>query len=314
MLSTFPHVGPVFGLDETRIEDRRVARDRRVDRGRRLRGEAPLVAISTVENRAAAVARGIIVILAVLTDDLAVAAASLANAPSISGVSCLAVDGGPAACSNGVRVRSTVAEARLLQELHSEILSPEGVALLERKVREHMRQMAAEPRVAPKAEAAQIAKKTAEIDQLRTLMKAGTLSQAVAQAAIEKAEEERRGLEREQPAREEKQLTRVIRMLPRAAEALRERVSGGNAGLRDPRSITEGRNILFASFGGRIPVRRAKVGPGEKPYLIARIALKREVLLEAAAGGAAFCLQSGSGGPMSQSDDWFRAASLGVRK
>ena len=84
-------------------------------------------------------------------------------------------------------------------------------------------------------------------------------------------------------------------MLPRAAEVLRERVRGGNAGLHDPRSITEGRNVLFASFGGRIPVRRAALKPGERPYLIAWLALKREVLLEAEAG-AAMCLQSGSGG------------------
>jgi hypothetical protein len=42
-------------------------------------------------------------------------------------------------------------------------------------------------------------------------------------------------------------------MLPRAAERLRERVAGGNLGLRDPQKITEARNLLFASFGGRIP-------------------------------------------------------------
>jgi hypothetical protein len=36
--------------------------------------------------------------------------------------------------------------------------------------------------------AAQVAKKSAEIDHLRALMKAGTLSQAVAQAAIEQPE------------------------------------------------------------------------------------------------------------------------------
>jgi hypothetical protein len=46
----------------------------------------------------------------------------------------------------------------------------------------------AAPRPAPKPPAAQVAKKQAEIEQLRALMKAGTLSQAVAQAAIEKAD------------------------------------------------------------------------------------------------------------------------------
>jgi len=135
----------------------------------------------------------------------------------------------------------------------------------------------------------------AEIGQLRSLMKAGTLSQAVAQAAIEKAEEELQALARVQPAKEEKQLARVIRMLPRAAQIPRERLGGGNLGPRDSRSITPGRNVLFPAFG-RVPMRPAVTKPGERPYLIARIALNREVLLDAA--GAAFCLESGSGGPL----------------
>ena|ERR1700687_1311129 len=46
-------------------------------------------------------------------------------------------------------------------------------------------------------------------------MKAGTLSQAVAQAAIAQAEEELRALQRASPAREEKQTARILRMLPR---------------------------------------------------------------------------------------------------
>ena len=62
-------------------------------------------------------------------------------------------------------------------------------------------------------------------------MKAGALSQAVAQAAIEKAEQEIRAIERLQPAKEERDATRVIRMLPRAAEVLRQRL----AELRDRR-------------------------------------------------------------------------------
>jgi len=77
-------------------------------------------------------------------------------------------------------------------------------------------------------------------------MKAGTLSQPVAQAAIETAEREIRGIERMQPAKEEKDTARVIRMLPRAAQVLRERIGGGNLGLRDPRSIVQGRNTLRA--------------------------------------------------------------------
>jgi hypothetical protein len=71
-------------------------------------------------------------------------------------------------------------------------------------------------------------------------------------------------------------------MLPQAAELLRHRIRGDNLGLRDPSSIVQGRNTVFAMFGGKVQLRPAEVGDGEKPYLIARVGLNREVLLEAA--------------------------------
>ncbi len=201
-------------------------------------------------------------------------------------------DGGEAGCGNRVRVRIDLAERKLLDKLVEEMLSPEGVALLERRVREHIRKVSHAPRTPPRPQAAQVAKRRAEIDQLRDLMKAGTLSQAVAQAAIEKAEEEIRDIERIQPAKEEKHTERVIRMLPRAAQVLRDRIRGGNLGLRDPPSIVQGRNTLFAMFGGKVALRPAQVKNGEKPYLIARVGLNRDVLLEAAGS----CVKFGSGG------------------
>jgi len=50
-------------------------------------------------------------------------------------------------------------------------------------------------------------------------------------------------------------------------------------------------------FGGKVPLRPAVVKPGTKPYLVARVALNRNVLLEAAAS-AAGCLEIGSGGTL----------------
>jgi hypothetical protein len=137
-----------------------------------------------------------------------------------------------------------------------------------------------------------VARKQAEIEQLRSLMKAGTLSQAVAQVAIEKAEEEIRAIERFQPARDERDAALVISRLPKAAELLRQRIRRENLGLRDPRSIVQGRNTLYAMFGGKVQLRPAEVADGEKPYLIARVGLDRSVLLETAGS----CLQVGSGG------------------
>jgi len=57
-----------------------------------------------------------------------------------------------------------------------------------------------------------------QIEQVRVLMKAGTLSQTVAQAAITQAQDEIHAMERVQPEKDEKHTARVIRMLPRAAE------------------------------------------------------------------------------------------------
>jgi hypothetical protein len=88
-------------------------------------------------------------------------------------------------------------------------------------------------------------------------------------------------------------------MLPRAAETLRERVRAGNAELRDLRSITQGRNVLYGLFGGKVPLRPSTPRDGERPFLIARVSLNRGVLLEAAAS-AGGCLKTGSGGAIWQ--------------
>ena len=80
-------------------------------------------------------------------------------------------DGGPAACTNAVRVPWQLAEQKLLDALVREMLSSEGVALVERQVREHMKAQARVPKAPPKAQAAQIAKKAAEIEQLRAMMR-----------------------------------------------------------------------------------------------------------------------------------------------
>jgi hypothetical protein len=86
-------------------------------------------------------------------------------------------------------------------------------------------------------------------------------------------------------------------MLPRAADVLSERIAAGNLGLRDPRSIVQGRNVLFGMFGGKVPLRPGQTKPGERPVLVARVGLNRGVLLEAAASAAGY-VKSGSGGPL----------------
>lgn len=190
-----------------------------------------------------------------------------------------------------------MAERKLLGEVVADILSPEGIALLERKVRDYSRAQANEPKPAPKPQAELIAKKTAEMERLRAMMKAGTLSQAVADAALATAEAELTALNRTELAKDERDTDNVIRMLPRTAELLRQRIDAGNLGLRDPRSIVPARNVLFGLLGGKVPLRPGIPQRGERPFLVARLGLDRGVLLQAAAS-AANCRKLGSRGPI----------------
>jgi hypothetical protein len=73
-------------------------------------------------------------------------------------------------------------------------------------------------------------------------------------------EKELRTLERAMPHREEKDATKIVRMLPHVADPLRKRGRGGNLGSRDLRSIIEGRKFLFGIFGGKVPLRPASAG------------------------------------------------------
>jgi site-specific DNA recombinase len=202
-------------------------------------------------------------------------------------------DGGEGACPNELRVSISLAEQKLLGKLTEEMLSPEGLAVVERLLREHLRQPGRPQKEPPKAQAAQLARKDAEMAELRGLMRAGKLSAAAAQAAITMLEREREELVRTAPNDPEKQTARILRVLPRSADLLRQRISGGNLGLRDPQSILQARMALFDMFGGRVALRRAR--GAAPPFLIARVGINRAVLL-AAAAGAAGCVESGSGG------------------
>ena len=72
----------------------------------------------------------------------------------------------------------------------------------------------------PRAQNVETSKKAAAIERLRSLMKAGSLSQTVALAAIDKTEEELRALQRTHPIQAERETARIIRMLSRAASSL----------------------------------------------------------------------------------------------
>jgi hypothetical protein len=62
-------------------------------------------------------------------------------------------------------------------------------------------------------------------------------------------------------------------------------------------------------FGGKVQLRPAQVADGEKPYLIARVGLNREVLLQAAGS----CLECGSGGRILEYPQEEGAAASGMK-
>jgi DNA invertase Pin-like site-specific DNA recombinase len=190
-------------------------------------------------------------------------------------------DGGEAACTNGIRVPILLAESRLLKELVEELLTPEAIALLERRIDMLARQPVSAPQGAAVKPSKQVAEKMTEIKQLRKFMKAGTLSQTVALAALEKAEDEMRSLQRAQTPPEEKPLAKTIGTLPLTLDALRDRISRANLGLRDRHSILEARNVVWEMLGGHVMLRPAETKPGERPYLVARVGPNRDVPLDA---------------------------------
>ncbi len=96
--------------------------------------------------------------------------------------------GGVCACANKVRVNRERAEAAIVDYLAEELLSPAAVALAQRAYQEAVRQelAAAEPKVeAPDTIHAEEVK-------LKEMMKAGTLSLDVAQAALDALAQKRR--------------------------------------------------------------------------------------------------------------------------
>jgi hypothetical protein len=153
------------------------------------------------------------------------------------------------------------------------------VAANPRKVREALRKASRAPKPVAKPMAALIQKKTAEIEQLRQLMKAGTLSPAVAEAAIQQAEGEIRnfGSSRRSTRKRRPASSACCRVPPRSCA--RESAAEMQASEIRAQLRRHGTRCSRCS-AGRVPLRRAEVKAGTKPYLIARVALNREVLLQ----------------------------------
>jgi hypothetical protein len=129
-----------------------------------------------------------------------------------------------------------------------------------------------------------------QVEELERLLKDGTLAPTVAGAVLEKVRTERAALDRADAKAEGRGLDKVVRLLPRVADAYRRQVRSLMDGTADPRTIHATRAALRDLFGG--PVRLI---PAEsREHLLAEVGLSRTALLQAAGQR----VSSGSGGSL----------------
>ncbi|MCC7200958.1 MAG: recombinase family protein [Gammaproteobacteria bacterium] len=197
-------------------------------------------------------------------------------------------NGGQHACSTGLGVSKHVAESALLPFIEKELLTPEALGLAESTARQEARRMQQEQRAKPQQRTSAVARLDQQVEDLERLLREGTLSPAVAGAALEKARSDRQSLVDAGQAAGERGLDKAIRLLPRIAAAYRRQVQALIEGRADPATTRAARSALLELFGG--PVR---LTPAEsRDHLVAEVSLSRAVLLQAAGGR----VSNGSGG------------------
>ncbi len=132
-------------------------------------------------------------------------------------------NGGKAACGHALKLNAAEAERLLIEQIETELLSPQVVeAAVAAYKDEAKRQRRERPARHPEgAVAAAVAKKDAEIEQLRQMIRAGTMTATVLQPAIEGAERERERLLAQVEVRQDADVAKVARMLPNAVGAYR---------------------------------------------------------------------------------------------
>src|SRR5882672_3844505 len=138
-------------------------------------------------------------------------------------------------CEQVAKREGAEAERLLIEQIETELLSPEAVAAAVAAYKDEAKKQRREhPAKQPEgAVAAAVAKKDAEIEQLRQMIRAGTMTATVLQPAIEGAEREWERILAQVDVRQDADVAKVARLLPNAVGAYRGLVQQ----LRDAREL-----------------------------------------------------------------------------
>ncbi len=185
------------------------------------------------------------------------------------------------ACTNSVRVGRKHAEKIILDPIRDELLSPERVQQMAKKMQELFADRAREKAERADAVPEELKAISDRIGRLRDRLSQGDpdLEPDEIQVAIDLAEEKRKDLIRAQPA--SKESAKLISLLPKAAEAYRRQIAQGLDD--DPRAAGKARVILRKLLGS------IELSPGPDMRLWAEYELRPSALLKTAGTG-------GSGG------------------
>jgi len=185
------------------------------------------------------------------------------------------------ACDNQIRVRRDVLEEAILSPLRDEMLAPERVALMAREMQRDLleRMYRAKTRAAKQPQ--ELSELNGRIARLRKRLIAGDpdMTPDELQAAIERAEQKRRELAAV-PLAQARETTRLLTILPNAAELYRRQIA---LGLDDahPQAVLKARMALRELLG------KIRLEPGENGSLWAAYEVQPAVLVRAAVTGYA---------------------------